>query len=444
MAGIKLKKIEDDFYFPLSRMRKVISDFHREMKQGLAGKKSSMTMIPTYVDCPSGNERGRFLALDLGGTNFRILELELAGRGVSRVIKIHECKLDDKHIKGDARAFFDFIAVKIKKFIGSSRECFCSLKAGFTFSFPVKQTAVNSGTLLRWTKGFSVGGVINKDVVKLLNESLERNGVYRVEVDALANDTVGTLMSLAYKDRSCDVGVILGTGTNACYREKLSKIAKWKDDAVSYGHMIVNTECGNFNKLPRNFYDRLLDRLSDRPGKQILEKMVSGMYLGEIVRLAAFSLIKRGLLFKGAASSFQGRGSFKTEYMSLIEKDASPRLLSTARLLKKIGIPGSTHQDREILKKMCTIVSKRASRISASVLSAIITKIDPGLSLKHTIAVDGSLYEKHPLFSKNLKSALKEVFGRKAGRIRIELAKDGSGKGAAIIAAVAGLNITCN
>jgi hexokinase len=33
---------------------------------------------------------------------------------------------------------------------GQSREI------GFTFSFPVQQTALNSGTLLNWTKGFKV------------------------------------------------------------------------------------------------------------------------------------------------------------------------------------------------------------------------------------------------------------------------------------------------
>lgn len=30
---------------------------------------------------------------------------------------------------------------------------------GFTFSFPVNQTAINAGTLITWTKGFSASGV---------------------------------------------------------------------------------------------------------------------------------------------------------------------------------------------------------------------------------------------------------------------------------------------
>ena len=39
---------------------------------------ASVKCWPTYVrDLPTGKEQGKFLALDLGGTNFRVLALEL-------------------------------------------------------------------------------------------------------------------------------------------------------------------------------------------------------------------------------------------------------------------------------------------------------------------------------------------------------------------------------
>lgn len=47
-----------------------------------------------------------------------------------------------------------------------------------------------------------------------------------VDVVAVLNDTVGTLMACAFKDNDCQVGVIVGTGTNACYMEKISKCEK--------------------------------------------------------------------------------------------------------------------------------------------------------------------------------------------------------------------------
>jgi len=52
----------------------------------------------------------------------------------------------------------------------------------------------------------------------LLAAACKRKGL-DVVLEALVNDTVGTLMARAYSDPKCRVGVILGTGTNACYRE---------------------------------------------------------------------------------------------------------------------------------------------------------------------------------------------------------------------------------
>lgn len=40
---------------------------------------------------------------------------------------------------------------------------------GFCFSFALEQAALNSGKLLVWSKGFTVDGVIGKDVVQLLS-----------------------------------------------------------------------------------------------------------------------------------------------------------------------------------------------------------------------------------------------------------------------------------
>jgi hexokinase len=43
---------------------------------------------------------------------------------------------------------------------------------GFTFSFPCKQEGLASARLTAWTKGFSCAGVVNEDVVKLLQEAI--------------------------------------------------------------------------------------------------------------------------------------------------------------------------------------------------------------------------------------------------------------------------------
>ena len=40
------------------------------------------------------------------------------------------------------------------------------------------------------------------------------------------------MMSGAYDDSDVAIGLILGTGTNACYMEKLENIEKWEEDTA--------------------------------------------------------------------------------------------------------------------------------------------------------------------------------------------------------------------
>jgi hexokinase len=429
MTNLKLKNIEKMFDISLQEMQKIVRDFHSEMSAGLAGENSSLKMIHSYVARPTGKERGKFIALDLGGTNFRILELELKGRGRIGPITSKSFTLDRKYLKGGGEELFDFLAECIKDFlVGKKNSGGKEIDLGFTFSFPVNQASIASGTLLRWTKGFMTEGVIGKDVVGLLKDALARKGLSNIKVSALANDTVGTLAARAYEDPSCDVGVIIGTGTNACYAGTLPE-----------GEMIINIEWGNFNKLKTTSYDRMLDEASENKGSQILEKMVSGMYLGELCRSVICDLAEKNVIFKkGCPGVIKKRYSFKTDYMSDMARDRSRNMTKALKLFEKLGIKGSSPSDRKLCKDVCRIISRRASRVSAAALAAVITKTDPDLLRKHTVAIDGSVYEKYTHFSNDVKASLKELFGAKSSRIRIALVKDGSGKGAAIIAAVAG------
>lgn len=45
---------------------------------------------------------------------------------------------------------------------------------GFTFSFPMQQTGIAEGKLLRWTKGFGCPDGIGSDPVQLLKEAFSR------------------------------------------------------------------------------------------------------------------------------------------------------------------------------------------------------------------------------------------------------------------------------
>ncbi len=65
-----------DFEISLDGMRQVSSLLRENMEKGLAkeGKDVMVKMLVTYVHAlPDGSEKGDFLALDLGGSNFRVL-----------------------------------------------------------------------------------------------------------------------------------------------------------------------------------------------------------------------------------------------------------------------------------------------------------------------------------------------------------------------------------
>lgn len=112
---------------------------------------------------------------------------------------------------------------------------------------------------------------------------------------ALINDTTGTLIASAYTDTKMKIGCIFGTGCNAAYMENAGSIPKLADmNLPPDTPMAINCEWGAFDNehkvLPRTDYDVIIDRDSPRPGQQAFEKMIAGLYLGEIFRLVLVDL----------------------------------------------------------------------------------------------------------------------------------------------------------
>lgn len=439
-CGAFVSYLETLFALSMNDLHTMINDFHGDMRTGLSGHEGSLKMLPSFVDKPTGREKGAFITLDLGGTHFRILAVQLDGKGGTTVLGTRQTAVPRKVMQGRGEALFDFMAEGMDAFLtkrGFERTRTYDL--AFTFSFPVEPTGVSAGMLIKWTKGFTATGVEGKDVVILLKEALRRKGIDCIRVTALANDTVGTLMARSYRDPSCDLGVILGTGTNACYREKCAHIARL-EGAPPEGFMIVNMEWGNFDKVRRTCYDRDLDAASVNPGAMPLEKMVSGMYLGEIARRVLVDAVQRDVLFLNAAGAlkrFKRKGSLTTPEMSLIEGDDTSDLAGVHDFLKQKGVSGSSIEDRRLLKRLCGWVSGRGAGLAAAATAAVVTWMDPELKHRHTVAVDGSLFEKYTRFSAKMRAVLTDLYGKKADNIAWVHSRDGSGRGAAIIAAVA-------
>lgn len=90
--------------------------------------------------------------------------------------------------------------------------------------------------------------------------------------------------------------------------------------------MLINIEWGAFGEgtlldFIATDIDRDVDQNSINPEKQVFEKMISGMYMGELVRLLIEKAINAGLLFTGKPiSELKKRGRFYAKYVSEIEK----------------------------------------------------------------------------------------------------------------------------
>lgn len=422
-----------------------------------------------------------YLAVDLGGTNFRVCSVTLKGDTTFDLTFDKVAIPKELMVAKTSTELFSFLAKQIQIFLkkhhgdhyqghfeqrgvpplGFKDEEIFHL--GFTFSFPVQQLAINKGNLMRWTKGFDIHDTVGKDVCALLQEEIDKLHL-PVKVAALVNDTVGTLMARSYtstgKHRSV-LGAIFGTGTNGAYIEKTANIKKKIEGQYddSTGEMVINTEWGSFdnqlNVLPSTPWDTLLDQDSVNPGFQMFEKRVSGMFLGEITRLAVAELAnnKNVSLFKTAVGASTGvspdsdifkQWGLDSAVLSVAAEDTTPDLSKLRDSLVDLVSPYSPSvEDAQAFKAIADAVGRRAARLSAVAIGAIAIqsgKVDDPKEQVIDVGVDGSLVEHYPHFRDMIYEALRSIDGvgiKGASKIRIGVAKDGSGVGAALIALVA-------
>ncbi|XP_056616952.1 hexokinase-1 [Triplophysa dalaica] len=441
----QVKKIDKYLYsmrFSDDTLRDIMARFRREMENGLhrdTNPTATVKMLPTFVrSIPDGSEKGDFIALDLGGSNFRILRVKVSHekkQTVQMESQIYETPEDIIH--GTGTRLFDHVAECLGDFMEKQNIKDKKLPVGFTFSFPCAQTKLDEAVLLTWTKRFKTSGVEGMDVVKLLNKAIKKRGDYEADIMAVVNDTVGTMMTCGFDDQRCEVGIIIGTGTNACYMEELRHIDLVEGDE---GRMCINTEWGAFGddgalEDIRNEFDREIDRGSLNPGKQLFEKMVSGMYMGELVRLILVKMAKEGLLFEGRITpELLTRGTIETKHVSAIEK-SKEGLTKAKEILTRLGVEPS-EDDCIAVQHVCAIVSFRSANLIAATLGAILTCLKENKNaprLRTTVGIDGSLYKMHPQYSRRLHKTVRRLIPE--SDVRFLLSESGSGKGAAMVTA---------
>lgn len=78
-----------------------------------------------------------------------------------------------------------------------------TLNVGFCFSFPMDQTAMNRGKLIKWTKGFTNSGAEGSDASLLLEEALSRQGT-KVQHFYMASVSTVEQCRQLYKSGACE------------------------------------------------------------------------------------------------------------------------------------------------------------------------------------------------------------------------------------------------
>ncbi|EQL00168.1 hexokinase [Ophiocordyceps sinensis CO18] len=211
--------------------------------------------------------------------------------------------------------------------------------------------------------------------------------------------------------------------------------------------MAINCEWGAFDNehkvLPRTDYDKIIDRDSPRPGQQAFEKMIAGLYLGEIFRLVMVDLYdnRDAKVFEGQNIDLLRKPyALDSSFLSAIEEDPFENLQETQDLFtNKLNIT-CNRGELELMRRLAELIGTRAARLSACGVAAICRK--KGYKSCH-VGADGSVFNKYPHFKARGAQALREILDwpektnpNEEDPVEILAAEDGSGVGAALIAAL--------
>ncbi|CAH1757307.1 3733_t:CDS:2 [Entrophospora sp. SA101] len=399
-------------------VEKIMDGFLSAFNNGLTT--NHFTMIPSYVSrLPTGIEVGTYLALELSDTYLRAAVVTLIGLGKTDIEhKQHEIPAELKN--GNVGDLFDWVALNVKELlndVGYELET-KDLYAGINFGFPIKQTAINRCIAMPIGNGLNLMGLEGHNIVELLQAAFVRKNV-KVNVTAIANDTVGTLVANAYSDQNTIISVVLGTGTNAACICTTSSITKAKFPSNAPDCMIMNTEWNlmGIEFLPFIKYDRILDLQSPFPKLKSFEKMVSGFYLGELVRLTIVDFVKTYNLFGGfLPGGMEIPYSFSILQMTEIESDRSSDAKEILNvLLKGFKFPDQkkpTKKDMRIISEIVKIYSTRSAKLSAAAIGSLIKFQCPDFPLVERdviVAIDGSMYHKYHKYSSRMSEYLRDI-----------------------------------
>ncbi|KAI0852632.1 hexokinase-7 [Daldinia vernicosa] len=428
-----MKSSVQDFLEPLSvdeaKAHALSLEFYRTFQNLSANSLNQFLPTPiseSILRPTAGREKGRYLAIDIGGTNLRVGFIELLGNEkvvnggstngdletsngepTSNIRRLLEKSwpISDVLKNENADSLFRWIGACIARVVREGCREFNlprdqELPMGVTFSFPMVQETLADATLMAMGKGFAITSRLHLGT-HLVNgyEMSKTPDLPPIRVAAILNDSVATLVSFIYQSKEDEthkaaMGLICGTGSNATIPLKRSTLHKDKqpgkvkvlDESSSDDMKIaVNTEWSINGTAPalRKFdlisqWDTQLDSEGEAPGFQPLEYMTAGRYLGELGRLMLLDYLENHLDIPSDAlpSGLLTRFGLTTTFLShfrppvaeiLMEKLEAEFPESTAKAPFRW-----TEEIADVLHRIAKAIEVRAAAIIAAAIIGLL------------------------------------------------------------------------
>lgn len=361
--------------------------FLSEMDKGLAGKKGSLAMLPTYLETERELPRDKpVIVMDAGGTNFRVATVTFRSSGRAEIKDFKNYPMPGITAEVGKEEFFGTMAGYVRDLADRSGS------VGFCFSYPIEMFPSKDGRALYFSKEIKAPKAAGQMIGENMGQALKLLGISDPKHFVLLNDTVATLLAGRSETSGCKfdsyIGFILGTGTNTAYVEQNKNIKKTQDVDPSKSQ-IINVESGGFGKAPRGKIDKAFDKASVSPGVNVFEKMISGAYIGPLCLVAARAAAKEGLFSPEAAERL-------TNLSATISKDISDFLTCPEGGSNPLSqaLAGMPEDDVVTLYCLVDALVERAAKLTAINLSSVSLKSGRGLNPSRPICIvaEGSTF----------------------------------------------------
>jgi hexokinase len=256
--------------------------------------KRNLHLKKFWKDIKSYGKNRRVIALDLGGTNLNIYDIEVKTPQTAEVIKTITTDFYEEKIY-TPEILFEDLRKQLDLFILSSSERDELQDIVFIFSYPIEQIEREDGYIdaivafLNKTRKHE--RIIGMQIGIEFQEYLRKNGYPHVKICVTNDAPIYCLAAKTYEIENKEsfdaaMNIIVGTGTN---------ISTAYDEEGS-GLTVINTEFGDFNIASLSKFDKIFDEQCEMPARYLNEKMISGAWMRHIYKIIIKDLIDQKII----------------------------------------------------------------------------------------------------------------------------------------------------